>query len=68
MNTSLGTASAPDIHQAAHWRFRVSGIRYSPIPRGTGSGTGSDGSARPRNQFLEYLSYGSSPPLIFMQD
>ncbi|MPC29003.1 hypothetical protein E2C01_022219 [Portunus trituberculatus] len=30
MNTSLGTASAPVIHQAARWRFRDSGIRYSP--------------------------------------
>ncbi|MPC88811.1 hypothetical protein E2C01_083732 [Portunus trituberculatus] len=48
---TLETASAPGIHQAAHWRFRDSGIRYSPAV-----GTGSDGSARPRNRFLEYLS------------
>ncbi|MPD03341.1 hypothetical protein E2C01_098974 [Portunus trituberculatus] len=30
MNTSLRIASAPGIHQAVCWRFRDSGIRYSP--------------------------------------
>ncbi|MPC93882.1 hypothetical protein E2C01_089027 [Portunus trituberculatus] len=60
MNTSLGITNAPDIHQATCWRFRdwysVFTGRALPTPRGTGFGTGSEVSARPRNRFLEYFS------------
>ncbi|MPC18174.1 hypothetical protein E2C01_011050 [Portunus trituberculatus] len=36
--------------------YTVFTSRALPIPHGTGSGTGFDGSTRPRNRFLEYLS------------
>ena len=46
--TRAGDSKTHDTHYA-RWRLQM-------IPRGTGSGIGSDGTVSPRNRFHEYLS------------